>query len=305
MEKFTRNDTWNQTILTSSLSFSNPLLNSSFACSKLLIAAVLFSTLLSACGDSHDGRENVLENEGSEYQLSSSNAKKIQPNDRFVYAINPNAKYDVNLVKVVFVDLFDQSTSSIARLKSQGKTVVCYFSGGSSENWRSDYKQFSSSVKGKKLDGWNGENWIDYRSTTVRNIMKARIALAIQKKCDGIDPDNIDGHLNDSGFNLSAGEQQAYMKFLSTEAHTKNLLIGLKNSAETASKIEPFTDFVVVEECYKYNECSAYKSFAAHSKAIFSVEYTPYKSSLCGNAGLNKISLIFSNLNLTSFKICR
>ncbi|MFP3534108.1 endo alpha-1,4 polygalactosaminidase, partial [Burkholderia sp. SIMBA_042] len=89
-------------------------------------------------------------------------------------------------------------------LKSQGKRVVCYFSAGSSENWRSDYSQFTAADQGNPLDGWAGERWLDTRSANVRRIMTARMDLAKSKGCDGIDPDNVDGYTNNPGLPLTA-----------------------------------------------------------------------------------------------------
>ncbi len=59
--------------------------------------------------------------------------------------------------------------------------VVCYFSAGSSENWRSDYSQFTAADQGHPLDGWAGERWLDTRSANVRKIMTARMDLAKAK----------------------------------------------------------------------------------------------------------------------------
>jgi hypothetical protein len=89
------------------------------------------------------------------------------------------------------IDLFYHSAEDISNIKSQGKKVICYFSAGSSENWRPDYKEFSSSDMGSGLEGWAGENWLNIRSDGVLNIMKERINQAAQKGCDAIDPDNM------------------------------------------------------------------------------------------------------------------
>ncbi len=48
--------------------------------------------------------------------------------------------------------------------------------------------------------------------------MKARLDLAQQKKCDAVDPDNVDGYMQDSNFDLSAADQLSYNRFLATEA---------------------------------------------------------------------------------------
>ena len=50
------------------------------------------------------------------------------------------------------------------------------------------------------MDNWAGERWLDTRSTNVRDIMMARLDLAKSKKCDGVEPDNVDGYANKNGF---------------------------------------------------------------------------------------------------------
>ena len=37
---------------------------------------------------------------------------------------------------------------------SKGLKPICYISAGSAENWRPDFKNFSSAALGKPLDGW-------------------------------------------------------------------------------------------------------------------------------------------------------
>jgi hypothetical protein len=48
------------------------------------------------------------------------------------------------------------------------------------------------------MSGWAGENWIDVRTQNVRDIMKARLDLAVVKGCHGVDPDNVNVHENDT-----------------------------------------------------------------------------------------------------------
>lgn len=75
-------------------------------------------------------------------------------------------------------------------LKAAGKIVVCYFSAGTAEDWRSDYRDFAASDVGKVLPEWPNEKWIRVGSQSIRNIMTKRIKLAAEKGCDAIDPDN-------------------------------------------------------------------------------------------------------------------
>lgn len=98
-------------------------------------------------------------------------------------------------VEIFDIDLFENSNATISLLKGLGKKVICYFSGGSYEPNRPDSSQFASADIGKALDGWPDEKWVDIRSDNIRTIMANRIALASEKGCDAVDPDNVDGYV--------------------------------------------------------------------------------------------------------------
>lgn len=88
------------------------------------------------------------------------------------------------------IDLFDNPASTISTLKAAGKIVICYFSAGTAEDWRDDYREFSAADLGKVLPEWPNEKWVRTGSQSIRNIMTKRIRLAADKGCDAIDPDN-------------------------------------------------------------------------------------------------------------------
>jgi hypothetical protein len=89
------------------------------------------------------------------------------------------------------IDLFDNDASNMKALKAAGKTVICYFSAGTVEDWRDDVKDFPSADVGKVLPEWPNEKWIRIGSTKIRDIMAKRIKIAADKGCDAIDPDNV------------------------------------------------------------------------------------------------------------------
>ena len=89
------------------------------------------------------------------------------------------------------IDLFDSDITTIAALKAQNKTVICYFSAGTVEDWRDDAKSFPSSDVGRVLPLLPNEKWVKISSQKVRDIMAARIKIASTKGCDAIDPDNV------------------------------------------------------------------------------------------------------------------
>lgn len=210
-------------------------------------------------------------------------------------------KQNVN-AKVYDVDLENTSTQTIHKLKAAGKTVICYYSAGSYENWRSDAGRFPKEALGRNLDGWPGEKWIDTRNKTVRAIMKARMELAQQKGCEGVEPDNVDGFSNNTGFPLTAATQMDFNRYLAATARSLGLLIALKNTTDLASALARDFDFAVVEECYKYNECSAYTEFVRQGKAVLIAEYSSRSASRCRNAKKNQFSLAFFNLDLNGKK---
>ncbi|WP_373887634.1 endo alpha-1,4 polygalactosaminidase [Cupriavidus basilensis] len=206
--------------------------------------------------------------------------------------------------QVFDIDLVDTPQATINALKAQGKRVVCYFSAGSSENWRPDFKQFAAADMGKALSGWAGERWLDTRSANVRQIMQARMDLAKSKGCDGVDPDNVDGYTNKPGFPLTAATQLDYNRFLATEAHARGLAVGLKNDVDQVSQLATDFDFAVNEQCFQYNECASYKPFTAQGKAVFNVEYaSKYKTAstraaLCASAQAAHLRTLVLPLNL-------
>lgn len=182
--------------------------------------------------------------------------------------VNPD--YPVELYDI---DLFDSPASLINSLKAAGKKVICYFSAGSYENFREDKDGFDPAALGNILDGWPDEQWLDIRSLNVAEIMTERLNLALQKGCDGVEPDNVDGYLNDSGFELTVRDQLAFNKFIANEAHKRGLSVGLKNDLEQIPELVDFYDFSVNEQCHEFDECDTLEPFIQAGKPVLNAEY--------------------------------
>ena len=181
-----------------------------------------------------------------------------------------NTSYDVD---VYDIDLFDNTAVLIQQLHDDGRHVICYFSAGSYEQWRVDEGDFDPSVLGETLGGWPGERWLDIRSANVRQIMEARLDLAVQKGCDCIEPDNIDGYTNNTGFALTADDQLDYNRFLAREAHSRNLAIALKNDVDQVRELVADYDLALNEQCHEYDECETLLPFIQAAKPVFNAEY--------------------------------
>ncbi len=212
----------------------------------------------------------------------------------------PVAMYDV--------DLFITSQAQIDALRASGRKVVCYFSAGSYEPGRPDSGQFPAAAIGRVMDGWPDEKWLDVRAAGVRSIMVARLDVARQKRCDGVEPDNVDGYTNATGFPLTGADQLDYNRFLAREAHARGLSIGLKNDLDQIAVLVGDFDWALNEQCEQYSECGMLAPFIAAGKAVFQVEYggASRAQQICPAANARNHDALVKSLDLGPERIaCR
>ena len=206
-------------------------------------------------------------------------------------------------VQVYDLDLVDTDLKTIELLHAAGRKVLCYFSAGSYEEWRSDAGQFPAATLGKPLEGWPGERWLDVRQiSSLAPIMTARLDLAAQKKCDGVDPDNVDGYSNDSGFLLKPEDQLAYNRWLAAEAHKRGLAVGLKNDLDQIPQLVGDFDFAVNEQCFYYKECEKLLPFIQANKPVWGIEYQGDSSSFCPQANQHNFDTLKKKMELDAWR---
>jgi hypothetical protein len=183
------------------------------------------------------------------------------------------------------IDMFDNDASVVASLHKKGRKVICYISVGTWENWRPDAKKFPKSVLGEDVNGWPGEKWLDIsRIDILGPIMKARMDQCQAKGFDGMEPDNVDGYANDTGFQLTYNDQIAYNTFTANAAHARGLSVGLKNDLDQITDLLSTFDWELDEECFYYSECSKLLPFIKAGKAVFEVEYSLPTKKFCPEA---------------------
>ncbi|MHB8147069.1 MAG: endo alpha-1,4 polygalactosaminidase [Vulcanimicrobiaceae bacterium] len=177
---------------------------------------------------------------------------------------------------VYILDAFDTESPTVVRLHQRKDHVVCYVDAGTYEDWRPDAAAFQANpeVIGRADTGWSGEYWLDIRRIDVlAPIMQARFDMCKSKGFDSIEPDNIDGYQNQTGFPLTAADQLAYNRWLAGQAHARRMSIALKNDSDQTVALEPLFDWALVEGCYAQGWCSAVAPFVKAGKAAISVEY--------------------------------
>ena len=176
-------------------------------------------------------------------------------------------------VDVWDVDLFETGAAEIAALQAAGGYVICYFSAGSIEDWRPDVGVIEESAIGLPLDDWPGENWLDIRADSTLALVESRMALAERAGCDGVEPDNVDGFSNESGFPLGESDQIEFNTAVAGLAHDRGLAVGLKNSFDIAGALVQHFEFAVMEQCHEYEECELLGLFVDAGKPVFNAEY--------------------------------
>jgi len=206
-------------------------------------------------------------------------------------------------VEVYNLDLFDTSSTVIDDLHQRGIFVQCYLSAGSFEDWRPDAPDFPSEILGNDLEGWPDEKWLDVRRLDLlQPILEGRFDLAVEKGCDGVDPDNLDGYENETGFPIKASDQLIYNKFLSQSALSRGLSIGLKNDLNQAVELEPYFDWSINEECFYYQECSLLSPFIEAGKPVFVIEYELEPDEFCLQANQLGFNALVKNWELDSYR---
>ncbi len=256
--------------------------------------ALIMLLMLTACSTSSDSDND----NGSTVPIEDWYKPALLATWQWQLSGSVNTSYTVEIFNI---DLFDSSPALIKQIQSSGKKVICYFSAGSHENWRTDASDFTLDDLGNPLAGWQDERWLDVRSSNVRLIMQQRLDLAQTKGCDGVEPDNMDGYTNNPGFNLSPADQIDYNRFIAQQAHSRNLAVGLKNDLDQVNDLVEYFDFAVNEQCFEYSECDKLAPFVASNKPVFHAEYQANyvnnqadRDALCSEA----LALQFSTLIL-------
>ena len=162
---------------------------------------------------------------------------------------------------------------------------------------------FLDEVIGANLDDWAGGRWLDIRRIDLlAPIMEARMDSCQANGFDGIEPDNIDGFLNDTGFPLTYGDQLEYNIWLAEAAHARGLSIGLKNDRDQIPDLLTHFDWALNEECFEFEECETLLPFIEAGKAVFNVEYGLETGEFYADAKRLGFNSLKKNLDLDAWR---
>ena len=206
----------------------------------------------------------------------------------------------------VYISDLETPPSVIDGLHAAGRIAICYFSGGTMEPFRDDASRFPAASLGASLPAYPNERWVDVRDTTVRSIMKDRIAMAAGAGCDGVHPSGLAAFAADNQLGFTRADQLAYDRFLSAGAHERGLSIGLaEGDASLSQDLQADFDWTVAWSCLDA-DCPSTAPFVAAGKAAFLIEYgdETRAAAVCPKArSLGLSAILKRDANLDAFRV--
>lgn len=105
----------------------------------------------------------------------------------------------------------------------------------------------------------------------LREIVGAWIEGCAAGGYDAVEIDNLDTYAR-SGGRITQNDAASMMEQFALRAHAVNLAVAQKNSTDIVNRKDDMqTDFVVTEECARYDECSAYTD--VYGDHVLEIEY--------------------------------
>jgi hypothetical protein len=271
-------------------------------------ALVALSAALCACAGSGVAPLSSLPGAGNAAHSIPAATKPWIPTAGESFQIQYDGKLDLDYSAQIFdLDMFDTPASVVAKLHAKGRRVVCYIDVGTWEKYRPDADKFPKWVLGRKDGRWAGERWLDIRATKVLEpIMAARYDLCKKKGFDGIDPDNIDGYQNDTGFPLTAAEQLRYDEWVANASHARGLTVDQKNDNSQLKVLSKFFDFGVDEQCWSQGWCHQLTIYTDRNALVVNVQYghknvQEFQEKTCPSDARYNITAILKKIELTAW----
>ena len=167
---------------------------------------------------------------------------------------------------------------------AEGLYSVCYVNGfqtqpADREFWLSERADLVLQRDGEPLidENWPDELILDGSTDGKRDRIAAELAKTLERCAtagfDAIEIDNLDSYTRSDGL-LDQDDAVALATLYAQRAHAAGLAIAQKNAAEfgTRGRDEAGFDFVITEECHRYNECAEYT--AVWGGRVLDIEYS-------------------------------
>ena len=209
-------------------------------------------------------------------------------------------RLDLGIAAGVYdVDGFESSRADVRALHRLGRRAICYLDVGSWESYRPDARLFPQAAIGRRYEGFPDERWLDVsRFRLFAAPLERRLAMCARKGFDAVEPDNLAGWENETGFAIEAADQLRFNRWIARQAHARGMAVALKNDGRQVKQLVDLFDFAIVEECFQFDECGLYRPFVERGKAVFVAEYELAPSQFCGAAAALGFSAIRKSYDL-------
>ncbi|HTA55386.1 MAG TPA: endo alpha-1,4 polygalactosaminidase [Candidatus Acidoferrales bacterium] len=269
-------------------------------------AIALLSLLLAACEQGPITPAAPIAAAATGSSADRTSARWIPAPDAS-YQIQYDGRLDLKDPADIYdLDMFDTPPKIVAKLHAMKRRVMCYVDVGTWENWRPDAKDFPKSVLGHSDGHWKGERWLDIRQTAILEpIMARRLDLCKKKGFDGVDPDNLDGYQNRTGFPLTYSQQLTYDTWVAKAAHDRGLTADQKGDNSQVKDLVKVFDFAVVEQCFAQGWCNQFAVYTKTNRLVVDVEYfhnrTRFLDKTCPETAKYDETAILKRLELTAW----
>jgi Glycoside-hydrolase family GH114 len=234
-------------------------------------------------GDAPDARAGALvlppANAGLDYQLGGAYAP---PGGVQIVSRDRTAAPAAGLYSICYVNGFQIQPGEEAWWKANHGDLILKDAGGTpviDPDWNEMLIDVSTPAK----------------RTAVASIVGDWIHQCVQTGFEAIEIDNLDSYSRSQGL-LTMDDAVAAMRLFANAAHADGVPIAQKNSSELVGrKADMTTDFVVAEECNRYDECGTYTaSYGAH---VLVIEYRQADFDL-GCKNFPQLSIVLRDLAL-------
>jgi hypothetical protein len=246
-----------------------------------------------------------LVGEGGVGGTSEVNTISLPAND-VSWQVQLSGTFDSTVdASLYYVDLDNLMNSEVEALLRGGRYLACYLSAGTYEPWRADAAQFPAVVLGKEVVDYPTERWLDIRSSVVESLMTSRLDRMKSAGCNSVVIANVTTNGQDSGFAVTAAEQNNYLVWIGKQIHVRGLGAGLATAEDRLSLVEPYFDWAYAQQCWIESQCNAYTPFVSADKAVLAVEFGDSSTSteICQNVRGSGINLILKSNDLGAGRI--
>jgi hypothetical protein len=203
-------------------------------------------------------------------------------------------------VSLYYVDIDNLTNLDVEALARAGRYLACYLSAGTYEPWRADAALFPAAVLGNAVVDYPNERWLDIRSSVVVSLMSSRLDRMKNVGCNSVVIANVTTNGQDSGFDVTAAEQNSYLVWLGEQLHLRGLGAGLATAEDRLGLMEPYFDWAYAQQCWIDSQCNGYAPFISAKKAVLAVEFGDSSTSteICQGARGSGFNLIIKSEDL-------